>query len=78
MKITFQFPEIPLYHAIINQLEILKILLLERIYSTSREELLEKYSFGLIVAKNFDDTVYGNNLMFVYGMSNKYYTLPED
>lgn len=40
------------------------------------DELFEKYSFGSIAAKNFDDTEYGNDLMSVYGMSYKYTELP--
>lgn len=76
-KLTLQFPEIPLYQIILNQLETLKVRLIDKEITISREELFDKYSFGSIAAKNFDDTIYGNNLMFVYGMSYKYLNLPD-
>lgn len=44
----------------------------------TRDEVFNKYSFGSIAAKNFDDSSFGNNLMFIYGLSYKYANLPDN
>jgi len=76
-KMIEKFPEITIYKVIYDQLQSIK----ERINNNevlTQEEIFNKYNFGAIAAKNFDESDYGNNLMFLYGLSYKYLNLPDN
>jgi hypothetical protein len=77
-KLLEKFPEIHIYQIIYDQLQSIKDRIINSNEILTREEVFDKYNFGPIAAKNFDDSMYGNNLMFLYGLSYKYMDLPEN
>ncbi len=73
-----KFPDIYVYQIIYNQLKSIKERVIDNQEIITRDEVFNKYSFGSIAAKNFDDSSFGNNLMFIYGLSYKYANLPDN
>jgi hypothetical protein len=59
-------PEVLPYPLIDQHFQSLKQRVLVNRRAITQEELLEQYSFGSIAAKDFDDTEYGNQLMFFW------------
>lgn len=73
-----KFPEIYIYQIIYNQLKSIKQRVIDNQEIITRDEVFNEYNFGSIAAKNFDNTSFGDNLMFIYGLSYKYANLPDN